>query len=35
MVGTETPFFFTYAKKEDMVVPKNGKYQLIVKNRPQ
>ncbi len=35
MVGTETPFFFTYSKKEDIVVPKNGKYQLIVKNRPQ
>ena len=35
MVGTETPFFFTYSKKEDMVIPKNGKYQLIIKNRPQ
>ena len=35
MVGTETPFFFNYAKKEDMVFPKNGKYQLVVKNRPQ
>jgi phenylacetate-CoA ligase len=35
MVGTETPFSFTYAKKEDMVFPKNGKYQLVVKNRPQ
>ena len=34
MVGTETPFFFTYSKKEDIVFPKNGKYKLIVKNRP-
>jgi phenylacetate-coenzyme A ligase PaaK-like adenylate-forming protein len=35
MVGTETPFFFTYSTKEDMVVPKNGKFQLVVKKKPE
>jgi hypothetical protein len=34
MIGVETDLFFTYAKKEDLVFSKNGKYQLIIKKRP-
>jgi phenylacetate-CoA ligase len=31
MVGANTPLIFTYAKKEDLVFSKSGKYQLIIK----
>lgn len=31
MVGVDTPLIFTYAKKEDLVFSKSGKYQLIIK----
>ena len=34
MIGVETDLVFIYAKKEDLVFSKNGKYQLIIKKRP-